>query len=174
MPKISYTATDANGLVHTRSTKTRSYTHMVVVKRSYEGDLAAAGASHWTKSDASNFDYYLRIAEGRSPHYPSVRWCAKYADRYTPAEIADEDARLTISDAAKVVEAKAQIDGHTVDSYVAAQKAKRIARIERLKAEGHYERWYDAGWCGRLDLALKLAGSQKNVAATAILEAKEA
>lgn len=172
--KINYIATDANGLTHTRSTKSRSYTHMVVIKRSYDAAIAAASDRHWAKTDASNFDYYLRIAEGRSSHYPSTRYCPQYPERYDAAAIADEEARLSASDAAKVVEAKAVVEGHTVASYVAQQLAKRLARVEALKAEGYYDRWCDAGWCGRLDLAHKLAGSQKNVAATAILAAVEA
>jgi hypothetical protein len=174
MSKINYTATDANGIVHKRSTKARSYTHTVVVKRSYEADIAAACEKHWTKSDISNFAYYRAIAEDRSPHYPSTRWCAKYPDKWTPAEIAEEDARLTLSDAVQKAKAITATEGHSVDSYVAFQKAQRIARVDARKAAGYYDQWESVGWCGRLDLALKLAGSQKNVAATDVLVAVEA
>jgi hypothetical protein len=157
--KTNYIATDAAGVTHTRSTESRAYTHTVVRKGGYAVAMASALSASWGKTDRSNFDYYLRIAEGRSEFYPSTRYCAKYADRHTPEQIAEEDARLTISDAQKVAEAKAVCAGFTADTYVAEQRRLRVERIETKLAEGGYEVWHNMGWCGRLDLAQKLANA---------------
>jgi hypothetical protein len=174
MSKTNYIATDAAGGIHKRSTESRAYTHTVVVKGGYEAALASAKSPGWAKTDASNFDYYLRIAEGRSAHYPSKRWCA--APRHTPEQIAQEDADLAVSDAAKVAVAKLETDGRTVDQYVAIQRDQRIKRVEARKAAGDFDTWKNAGWCGRLDLAQKLAASEaaKGDYAVDILAAKEA
>lgn len=175
MTSTKYIAIDPAGVAHKRSTESRTYTHTVVVSGGYQAALNSAKSRGWEKTERSNFDYYTRIAEGRSEFYPSKRWCALSPDRYTPEQIAEEDARLTVSDAAKVADAKARIEGHTADSYIEALRAARIARVEERKAAGDFDAWKNAGWCGRRDLAEKLAAKHRtDDYVVAILEAREA
>lgn len=46
----------------------------------------------------------------------------------------------------------------TLDEYKAERRAERIQRVD----EHDYTQWLDAGWCGSLELANKLAGSERN------------
>lgn len=46
----------------------------------------------------------------------------------------------------------------TLDEYKAAKRAERIQRVD----EHDYTEWLNAGWCGSLELANKLAGSERN------------
>lgn len=175
MAKITYTATDAAGIVHKRTTATRAYSHTVVVKGGYETHLTYASHKDWAKGDSSNFAYYTAIAEGRSRHFPSTRYRAQDPKRWTAVEIAEEEATCAKRDADAHREAVRKIDGHTLESYVNTQRLARIRAIEEKKAAGGYDVWNNVGWCGRLDLAHGLAtkwsGKGYDVA---ILEAQEA
>lgn len=159
--KTIFTATDSNGFVHKRSTESRAYTHTVVVRGGYQHDLAGAADKAWDKSMVSNFEYYLAIAEDRSPYYPTKRYRAENPAGWTAEQIAEEEAYLTAGDAESKAKAVREVEGHTVRSYVDAQRRDRIAAVEAKKAEGHYEKWLNAGWCGRLDLADKLAAKHR-------------
>jgi hypothetical protein len=143
MPKIKYSATDANGLVHTR-TSARVYTHMVVARPSYANAVASASAP-WMSTAKSNFKYYSDIISGR------------------------EDARFT-----SVERATEELGGATtLARYVEILIERALAAVEKSKAEGRYDRFFDKGWCGRPDLADKLAAKARSegYAEVAILEA---
>jgi hypothetical protein len=130
MPKIKYTAVDANGRVHTRSSA-RTYTHMVAVRPSY--GYALGRAKLVERVSRSNFDYYTEIVEGRG----DARWC----------DVATATEKL--------------LGATSFTDYVAKFIAKAVAKVEADKAAGHYDSFGSAGWCGRPDLADKLAAKER-------------
>lgn len=151
-----YFAIDADGGRHTRSTE-RTYTHTVVVKGGYEHALIGAKAKGWRSTDESNFRYYAEIAAGRDRH-PNK---AYLRDDMSPAERQAELDRVELANAARLARAKLESDGRTVEQYVAWQQELRVARVEERKAKGDFDRWINAGWCGRYDLAVKLAAKEQ-------------
>jgi hypothetical protein len=167
-------AVDANGVVHTRSSKSRVYTHTVVSKPSYGYALAAAQSPDWTKTDRRNLDYYDTIAQGRDP-YPRKCYRQDHPEKWTPEQIEEERVAVEAENARRVQEAIDTVANRTVEQWLADKKAERIERVEKLKAEGYYDSWGNAGWCGRFDLAQKLAHAEKSkahVAEVAILVAE--
>jgi len=55
---------------------------------------------------------------------------------------------------------------------IAGERAKRVAFVRKREADGYYDKWQNAGWCGRPDLAAKLlADTQKWTARAVILPA---
>lgn len=168
MPKTHYTATDPNGAVHKRSTDRRVYTHTVVFLPSYEADMANATHKDWAKTDASNFNYYTRSAAGlNAPR----NYRAEHPDKWTAEEIAESQAWSDEENAKRIARGREETSGHTLESYIAAKRAERVQFIEDRKAAGYYRTYQNAGWCGRLDLAQKLA--TKHGPSAVILEAKE-
>jgi len=154
MAKTKFFATDAAGKIHTRSTE-RVYSHTVVTLPSKVHDMGRATAADWLKSDIANFDYYTVVAAGNDPHKSENYW-ARHADKWTPEQIAEQQARCDAENARRVVEARSKVATHDRDSYCAMQRAKRVAAIEKRDAEGYYQIWQNAGWCGRPELAQKL------------------
>lgn len=171
MPKTKFTATDPAGVIHTRTTE-RTYEYTVVTLPCYEGDVAFYASESWDKSEAKNFRYYRQIAAGNDP-YPARQWRDDPA-RFTAEEIAESLAHAEAENAKRLADAIEKVAGHAdAASYCAGQRAKRLAAVEQRKAEGYYQIWQNAGWCGRLDLASKLAQkcSGSRTAAVQILPA---
>lgn len=133
MAKISYTATDANGAIHTRKSE-RGYSHTVVYRNVKSEVMAQMQDAGWVKTDRSNYDYSVKLATGNHT------WTC-----VTEKEIA---------------KAKAIVENFTKEEYVADELAKRIASAENYD----YTTWFNAGWCGRLDLAQKLAAKYSDCA----------
>jgi hypothetical protein len=130
MAKTRYTATDANGVIHTRNSD-RVYTHTVVYLNDYDAALAGAHTKSWAQLDRSNFEYYQKLVSGNHSY-----------THVSEKEIASAKEKLEATP--------------TVELYLAAELAARVARIEANKANGYYKQYFNAGWCGRLDLAQKL------------------
>lgn len=139
MAKTKYFVIDPNGVKHTRSTS-RIYSHAVLYQRTKEDYLATIPA--WKATEKKNGQYYLDcIANGyhknlmHFPHY------------------VDDKARQ----AADVQEAIERLDGCAT----AEEFAERLAERMRAKAEAtDWNEWFCDGWCGRLDLAQKLAAKR--------------
>ena len=169
-----YHAIDPSGDVHTRSSKAgRVYTHTVVTRPSYEWALMAAKSKDWAKTDRRNLEYYDTIAQGRDP-YPRQCYRQNHPEKWTPEQIEEERIAVEAENRKRVEDAIAHVANRTVAQYLADKQAERIARVEGLKAKGYYNDWQNAGWCGRPDLAQKLAQAEKakkHVAEVAILEA---
>jgi hypothetical protein len=94
----------------------------------------------------------------------------------SPAERQAELERVELANAKKLALAKLNVDGRTVDQYVAIQLERRIARVEERKAKGEFDQWISVGWCGRYDLAQKLAAKEQQRGAdvvVAILDAQQ-
>lgn len=152
-------ATDANGIIHTRNSENRVYTHCVAIRHSYEAALASAKKAH--THDASNYAHYMAYINGTSEFLNKRSW-------QTDEQHAAECAR-SIADAKKNIgEAK------SVEEYIANNIASAVARVEKAKADGYYDAWKVIGWNSRRDLAEKEAARQRaraSVAEVAILEA---
>lgn len=151
-----HTATDRNGLVHTRNSQGRAYTHCVAVRPSYERALAEAQKG-W-KNAASDYAYFAERAAGRLEQY---RW--------------EDEGQFAIRLANEVKHAQEQIAGcANAAEYVEKTRAEMIARVEARKAKGYYDTFEVIGWNGRLDLAQKEAARQHgraDLAEVCILEA---
>ncbi|MBZ9847206.1 hypothetical protein LB565_04285 [Mesorhizobium sp. CA14] len=136
MPKTVYTAIDPNGEEHKRTTADRTYTHTVVYQRSK--DAAIARAKDARKGHVDSGNYYLGCV--RDGHYANLMKFEHYRT----------DAARQASDAA---DAAAKMAGRTAEEYADAKVAEHLAAIEATD----WTVYHNAGWCGRHDLALKLA-----------------
>lgn len=136
--KIKHQAVLPDGSIAKRSSESREYSHMVAVRRNYDGDLAAAKASSHGPRDKRNFAYYVELASGAHDHVQPAPWRSK--------ERCDEG----IARAAALIAPYAD-----AEAYAAAQQAERIARVEANKADGVFEKWGALGWSSRPDLAQK-------------------
>lgn len=112
----------------------RVYTHTVVYRHIKSEAMAAAHSDHWKSLDANNYEFDVAIATGNH-NYTTIT-----ADR--------------------VAACKARVEAFTMDEYVANSLAERVARVEATD----FTVWHNAGWCGRLDLAQKLAAKYNDVA----------
>ena len=135
---------DPAGVVHTRTSASRTYSHAVIGRRSYDRALASAKAYR-----NPNYEYYRSIADGTSRHLVAYSW-----------ETAEEHAARYAKARAEAVE---ELDGaESAEAYIAAERAKRVASVEAKKAAGKFGEWSVLGWAGRPDLADKLAASSRN------------
>ncbi|MER9003312.1 hypothetical protein NKI15_06745 [Mesorhizobium sp. M0862] len=139
MPKTIYTAIDPAGVEHKRTTADRTYTHTVVFQRSKAAAIEAATAKSARGFHANNGQYYLDcIRDGRHSNLMSFEHYRNDTDRQ----------------ARDVAEAIEHLSGVTTAAEFAdAKVAAHVARIEATD----WTIWHNAGWCGRHDLALKLA-----------------
>ena len=155
----TYFAIDPAGVKHTRSSLSRVYSHTVVLRQSYEHDIAAAEAKDNAQQDRHNWDYYVAILTGRDP-FPERPMTTP---TMTPAKRDAEIGRAARRNADKLANAKKEIGNPYLglDAYLSRKHTERIALVERRRAEGYYDRWHNAGWCGRRELAEKLLASQR-------------
>ena len=124
-----YYVDDWNGVKHTRTSKNRTYTHTVLFQYSPEYDLREAERLDPNGLDSSNYDYLIRMAEGNHPYgKPNQR------------QLDEAKAAACLSK----------------DEYCRSERDKRVRRHNARRAEGYYNEWGNAGWCGRRDLAEKL------------------
>lgn len=152
---------DAAGAKHTRTSQNRKYSHTVVYQDSYEHAKAMAVSKDWRTRDRNNFDFYMKWVNGSSEYITKKSW---ESDEQHAERIARETANAT-----------ERLNGcRDVDGYLAMQQAQRLADVEQKKAEGGFDQWCNAGWCGRRDLAEKLAAQWTGPAYrnTTILEAQ--
>lgn len=162
MAKKTYIVTDPNGKQHTRKTD-RIYTHAVVIKDSYEFDLAQASKIY--DVDRSNFDYYDKIVSTNGEYY---------AHKVYPTYTAEQVANVERANAQRLIDAKVIVDTHkNRDAYAAARRDDRIVKVEERKAAGSYGLYGVLGFNGRLDLAQKAASAAQGsrYAEVLILEA---
>lgn len=156
--KNIFIAIDPAGVEHKRnaSGSGRQYTHTVVAQRSIDADIAYAEGRSWEKTERSNYAYYLKIAEGNDPYPRQTYRSAERGD--TPEQIAEERAAVDAENAKSIADAQARLGGiNSAEEYIAAQRIDMLLKIAKNRDEGVYERWNNMGWCGRLDLAQKLA-----------------
>lgn len=128
-----YTAT-YNGQTFTRKTD-RVYTHTVVSKPAHTYEQALAAAKAFKQYGA---DWIAYCQEAMSPDY-------KYASVNTDAQRAEYARHVEVG----------------LDVINAEVSARFVAAVEASNAENHYETFYNNGWCGRFDLAQKLADKMR-------------
>ena len=130
---------DPAGKTHTRTSASRTYSHAVIGRRSYDSALASAEARR-----DPNYGFHRAVADGTALHLAAYSW--QTADQHA--------ARLK----AEVAEALAHLDGaDSREAYVAAKRAKAVAAVQADRAAGKFDEWAVLGWAGRPDLADKLA-----------------
>jgi hypothetical protein len=173
MTKFFTATVPATGQVFTRSSASRSYSHMTAVRRSYSHALAQALGQWNQDQDLQNGAYYLTLLAGKAfdPARGAKRGTvisvreyleyfrrpyagtANYSRPVTDEEVAEEVAR-------NIASATDRLEGATTpEAFAAAQMTKRLEKLEAQKADGHFERFQDGGWASRLDLAQKVAGT---------------
>lgn len=167
MPKTSYKVALSDGTFATRKSD-RVYTHIVVGRRSYEKELADASTVSKGQRDTlkSNFAYYTKIAAGNDP-YPST--CYRTEPKWTAEEVAEEKARAEAENAQRFQEAVRKIDGHTLESFIEADRLYHIRKVEERKTKGYYNDLLVVAWCGRLDLAHKQVSANSHLIDVAIV-----
>lgn len=149
------TTSDGTNTVFRRKSANRTYTHTVVFQRSKDAAIAYAKSAGNRSHHASTGKYLLDcVADG---HHANLMRFEHYA-------------KDTARQAKDVAEAKARLAGiTTVAAYVDRRITENLADIAKV----NWSAWYNAGWCGRLDLAQKLAAKINNggQSAVVILEA---
>lgn len=137
--KFTYTAIDMNGTAHTRNSN-RVYTHAVLYQESRE--TCEQWARDMMAVDRKNAGYYLDIVKhGRAenlmefPHYANNR------------EAWARDVEL----------AKGHLQGATTPEEYAR---RRFDETMAKHAAHDWSRWFCAGFCGRFDLAQRLADTE--------------
>lgn len=160
MTKIKHSATGPNGETFTRTSKTRSYTHMAIGRPSYDAAVARANSPESIKGDRRNFAHYNAFLNGTSEFLPRKSW--ERDDAAFEARVATDIARATSA-----------LAGCTdADSYAEAKRLARVADVEASKASGVFDRFVDLGWSSRFDLAQKVAASAGAMyAETRVIEA---
>lgn len=131
---IKYTARDADGQTHTRSSK-RVYTHTVVAKLDIDAmirDADTEGRAYSIQNHAVYVDY---VANGWKP--------AKWMDPETAKRHHEEGFEC----------GRRFLAEHGTDPAAYAEACYQ-RQVARFIADTEY---HNLGWCGRLDLAQKLA-----------------
>ena len=138
-----------DGQTFTRNSKSRVYTHCVVAKPSIECALARAQSKAARGLHRSNYRWYQKAitSEGRLHEQYEYLTDEKYA----------EQCEYNL---ARAVEALA--GAQSEDEYVSREVSKELERIAAQDAKGFYDTWDECGWCGRFDLAQKLAATKRN------------
>ena len=141
-------AIDPQGVAHTRSTK-RTYSHTVVVRLgdAYAARMLANSLKHTAAQAPKDYAFHQSVID-RSWHYidGKVGGTLRYPNSTSEADMLADTAKHT-----------AELDGRTVEQYTAdALDAVRKSHAEDA-AKGYFSNFINVGWCGRLDLAMKLA-----------------
>lgn len=151
MPKTSYLVTAPNGQTFSRTTASRAYTHTVIAKLSHAHALENAKSTGWARTDRSNFNYYQGIIKNGGQGF------------YRHSAMTDEQyAARCVAEKAHAEEATRGLALGQADEFVAILREERIARVAEHLAEGYYDIYHNLGWCGRLDLAQKLANKNSS------------
>lgn len=158
MPKTTYTVTAPNGAVFTRKSD-RVYTHAVLCQDSYEGWMQTYDAI-W-EVDKSNFRYAEKIVATNG--------------EYLAGKVYNEEQRERVeaANAKRLANAKAEVETHkTANAFAAAMRALRVASLNAKLKAGGFDGWMVEGFCGRHDLAVKLAakvtGTRHNATIVAV------
>lgn len=130
-----FIATDRNGKVHRRTSVNRTYTHMVVSRPMVRGFTVHA-------HDRDNFWYYMAFIDGTSKWLERKPWESE--EQYqTRAKYEVDRAKDALGDA------------RTFEDHVKNMRARHEAWAASVKVDD----FSAEGWCGRLDLAQRLASS---------------
>lgn len=150
-----------DGTVAKRSSQTRTYTHCVAIRESFEHALKRAEDAPIRRLHEKNYRYDLACAAGMHEH-------AQFAENDPAWKRASAERCIAL---AKATTARW---GDDVESYLDERQQQEIAAVYAERDAGRFDRWGVVGWNSRLDLAEKEASRQRNIPANAevvILEA---
>lgn len=160
-------AVDPRGVVHTRTSKTKVYSHTVVEKlgRVYAAVALAHSLADMKKQAPKDYAFYQSMVD-RSWHYVG-------------GKVGGELRFPTITDEASMAKESAEyadrLAGRSLEQFVEDKLQAVRDHYDAQIDKGFYDCWHNKGWCSRLDLAQKLAaqsGWLGRPEATAILEAR--
>lgn len=158
MPSTTFLATDPNGIVHKRTSQNRQYTHTVVALRSKALALAAAVSKDAHRNRVANFQFHREYLDGTSRFLERRTW---QTEQQHQEQMATDIQR-----------AREELQGDMdVNDYVARKQREALEDVEKADLAGQFTRYENLGWCGRFDLAQKLASSSGNWLDVTILEA---
>lgn len=157
--KTTFTAIDPNGTAHTRTSETRIYTHTVVGLPSLQRAILYTISKENRKSFVDSYPHFAAYLDGTS------RWLKKH-DWETDAKY---DGRV----AYEIARSEKELNGATcADEYGQMKIDAKLANLRKLEAEGYYNKYQNMGWCGRADLAAKLAAKKTSLICITVLEVK--
>ena len=145
----TFTAIDPNGKTHTRTSKTRTYTHTVVGLLSSTKATLAAMSPEARKLHRSNFKYHMAFVDGTS-QWPSRN---TFETELAHLERTQRDKERSA----------VELDGcDNAEDYVNMKIVQAHRGIREAVARGYYDTYQNLGWCGRADLAAKLKTTSEN------------
>lgn len=129
------------GRIETRTTA-REYSHVVIARRNLVKEREVAGRI--CPVDIRNFSFYLKLVQ------VGVGGTYRHDNGLMSSPISQRDYD----------NAKAMVEG-CADGQQFAEKCrdKRLADHDALHGNAEAGKWFVEGWCGRADLAAKLAAS---------------
>ena len=134
---MKYFVIDANGKKHTRNSM-RTYTHAVLYRESKSAALRLAERKD--RFSVDNFWYHHAFVDGTSKWLERKSW--------------ENEVQYMKRAAEEVERSRNALRGcETPEDWEAALREEAIARIEARD----FSQWAVEGWCGRHDLAVKLA-----------------
>jgi hypothetical protein len=160
---------DPQGVAHTRSSKNRTYTHTVLFFRgeAYAERSLKSALDFATKQAPRDYRYAQARIDGRK----HAEFVAKFPTLYIEAD--GTPSEYAVSERAKdIAEGTAEIGGLDLAAYTAKCQERARASHAREVAQGYFNTWVNMGWCGRADLARKLAETIKGAEQVKILEAQ--
>jgi len=138
--KTTYTAKDPNGVEHTRTTA-RVYSHAVFSRLDLAAKRKEATSAVVAENERRNHSYYVDSVKNNSNREHKN----------------DEFDRLYLRFASM-----------TPEEFVAERVAERICLINAC-GEGEFsDAWYEVGFCGRIDLAQKMAAKYRSAVIVAL------
>jgi len=145
-----------DGAVHTRTSQSRAYTHVLVGRRNQAAERAYAYGYQGDKTLRSNYRYDCFIAAQQAG---------------VPARYEGSSTGYTFTYTQDAIDrVKAHVgDCPTYADYVAKERAKLIARHEKSAACPDAYKLVALGWSSRADLAWKQASQHKSLIDIAVL-----
>lgn len=143
-----FTAVDPNGTVHTRNSKTRTYTHTVVALPSSLASTMAAMSTAARKMHRSNFKYHMAFVDGTS------QWLQR--------NTFETEVQYLERSAMEIERSAVELEGcDNAEDYVNMKIVQAYRGIREAMARGYYDTYQNLGWCGRADLAAKLKATSE-------------
>jgi len=139
MAKKTFLATDPSGVVHKHVSKDRAYVAAVVYQHDKSAAYSNARGEANFKAHAKTGHWYLDCVENGK--HLSLMQFKHYADD-------TERQAQDVADSLKQLAGAA-----TPQEYAAARVAEDVEALDKID----WNKWLCAGWCGRADLAQKLA-----------------
>ena len=145
----TFTAIDPAGKTHTRTSKTRTYTHTVVGLPSSTKATLAAMSPETRAYHRSNFKYHMAFVDGTS------QWLRR--------NTFETEVQYLERAAMEIERSAVELDGcDNAEDYVNMKIVQAHRGIREAMARGYYDTYQNLGWCGRADLAAKLKTTSEN------------